>query len=114
MSIFFIFASCFFDEPIIFEESDGVLQLRRLFVGASELSHHPMTPSVTAFDVDKPKLGLLSKRQIGTGVPPAAPPPPEVRGPTGAEGKGHVFHFIFLFVHTVLSVQLLLWKHRAA
>ena len=33
-----------FDEPIIFEESDGVLQLRRLT--------QSMTPSPIAFDVD--------------------------------------------------------------
>ena len=33
-----------FDEPIIFKENGGVLQLRRL--------SQPMTPSPTAFDVD--------------------------------------------------------------
>lgn len=33
-----------FDEPIIFEENGGVLQLRRL--------SQPMTPFPTAFDVD--------------------------------------------------------------
>ena len=86
----------FFDEPIIFEESDGVLQLRRLFVGASELSHHPMTPSVTAFDVDKPKLGLLSKRQNGTGVPPAGPPPlPRSEFPQELRGRGMFFILSF-------------------
>jgi hypothetical protein len=47
-----------FDGPIIFEENGGVLQLRRLT--------QSMTPSPTAFDVDKPKLSS-AKRQIGTG-----------------------------------------------
>lgn len=61
-----------------------------------------MTPSTTAFDVDKPKLGLLSKRQNGTGVPPAACGPP-FRGPTGADGEGACFSFyLFLFIHTAL------------
>ena len=39
-----IFCFVFFDEPIIFEENGGVLQLRRLSSGLPSLSHHPMTP----------------------------------------------------------------------